>query len=228
VIQESKLETPVIYVVDDDAQSCRAVSALIHSFGHQVRSFDSPEAFLDCVSDRGPGCVVLDLRMPSLDGSEVHRRLIDRGIPLPVVVLTAYADTVTTVRSLRNGAVGVLDKPCRDEDLWNCIQEAITRSELECRRRGHLQSLEQRFRQLSESDRAVLLLILKGMKNRSIASRLSVSLRTVENRRRRVFDVMNAGSLAELTRMVVEYEHDLMPTDDSHASWMALPYDKQD
>jgi FixJ family two-component response regulator len=224
VIQESESIDPIVYVVDDDAQSCRAVAELIQSFGHRVRSFESPNAFLDRVEDHSPGCVVLDLRMPSLDGSEVQRRLIDRGMPLSVILLTAYADVGMTVHSLRSGAIAVLEKPCRDDELWNCVHEAIVRSEHECRRKRYLKSMEQRFCQLTESDRAVLQLILKGMKNRSIANRISVSLRTVENRRRRVFDVMKAGSLAELTRMVVEFENDLLPSEDSDSSWMTLPH----
>ena len=182
--------------------------------------------FLEKVDDSRPGCVVLDIRLPGLDGLEVHQRLLQRGIALPVVVLTGYADTSITVRSLRNGAVTVLDKPFRDDELWSYIQEALQRSEQEFLRQQHLNSLETRFKRLAPQDRSVLQLMLGGMKNRSIAKRLDVSLRTVENRRRRVFEVMRAESVAQLTRMVVEYEHNLLPVAELQDTWLSLPFEK--
>jgi len=217
---------PVVYVVDDDPQACRAVAELVQTFGHQVRMFESSSDFLESVDETRPGCVVLDLRLPGLDGMEVQQRLLQRGIALPVVILTGYADTSTTVKSLRNGAVSVLDKPFRDDELWSFVQEALQRSEKEVRRKQHLSSLEARLKRLAPQDRAVLQLMLSGLKNRSIAKRLDVSLRTVENRRRRVFEIMRADSVARLTRMVVEYEHHLLPHAELEASWLSLPFEK--
>ena len=217
---------PIVYVVDDDSQACRAVTELMQTFGHTVKQFESPIDFLENIDESRPGCVILDIRLPGIDGMEVHQRLIDRGIALPVIILTAYADTSLTVRSLRNGVVSVLDKPFRDDELWNCVQEALHRSEQEGNRRGHLASLEARLKRLAPQDRSVLQLMLQGLKNRSIAKRLDVSLRTVENRRRRVFQVMRADSVAQLTRMIVEYEHKLLPASSNDESWMSLPFEK--
>lgn len=224
---EAKIKVePVVYVVDDDPQTCRAVAELVHTFGYRVQLFESPTDFLESVDESCPGCVVLDLRLPGLDGMEVHQRLLQRGIALPVVVLTGYADTSTTVRSLRNGAVTVLDKPFRDDELWTYVQEALQRSEKEFCLKRHRSSLEARLKRLAPQDRAVLQLMLGGLKNRTIAKRLDVSLRTVENRRRRVFDVMRADSVAQLTRMVVEFEHNLLPLADLEESWLSLPFEK--
>lgn len=217
---------PIVYVVDDDPQACRAVAELVQTFGYQARLFDSPKEFLRSIDETRPGCVVLDIRLPGIDGMEVHQRLIQRQLPLPVIVLTAYADTPMTVRSLRNGAVTVLDKPVLDDQLWSSVQEALLRSEKEHRRMRHLASLECRFKKLALQDRSVLQLMLQGLKNRSIAERIDVSLRTVENRRRRVFQVMRAESVAELTRMVVEYEHHLLPSHKTQDSWLSLPFEK--
>ena len=223
---EPDAQVPVVYVVDDDAQTCRAVAELVRSFGHQVCMYESPTDFLDNIDASQPGCVVLDLRLPGLDGLEVHQRLNQRSIALPVVLLTGYADTSTTVRSLRNGAVAVLDKPFRDDELWTCVQEGLQKSQREFRRQHHLTSLETRLKRLAPQDRAVLQLMLEGMKNRSIAKRLDVSLRTVENRRRRIFEVMRADSVAQLTRMIVEYEHSLLPIADLQDNWLSLPFEK--
>ncbi|MDC0935889.1 response regulator [Pirellulales bacterium] len=220
-------QEPVVYVVNDDAQACQAVSQLIHSFGREVRSYQSPAEFLDCVVEDRPGCVLLDLRTPGMDGMELHRTLKERGISLQVIVVTASAETPQTVESLRNGAVAMLDKPARDEDLWNCVQEALSRSEKDHRRSQHQGLLEMRLKRLSPQDRAVLRLMLEGEKNRTIAKRLGVSLRTVENRRRRVFDVMEADSVAQLTRSVVEYEHNLLPINNSHEQWLSLPFERE-
>lgn len=224
--KKMKVQEPIVYVVDDDPQACRAVSELVHSFGRQVRSYQSAREFLESVVADRPGCVLVDLRMPQTDGMELQRQLNERGLKLPVIVVTAYAETSTTVESIRNGAVAVLDKPFRDDDLWNCVQEALTESDQEYRRQLHQSSLEQRLKRLSPQDRAVLQLMLSGEKNRTIAKRLGVSLRTIENRRRRVFDVMEADSVAQLTRMVVEYEHKLLPIKNSHEQWLSLPFER--
>lgn len=220
---------PIVYVVDDDPQASRAAAELVKSYGQHVRTFESPKEFLealDQIDANQAGCVVLDLRMPGMDGLEVHDRIRDRDLALPVVLVTGYADTSLTVRALRSGVLAVLDKPCRDNELWSFIQEGLAKSDEEHRRRDHQRSLEERFRRLSPQDRQVLRLILEGCKNRTMAKRLDVSLRTVENRRRRVFDVMQAESVAELTRMVIEYEHQLLPAPAGAEAWLSLPFER--
>lgn len=223
---KDRFTDPVVYVVDDDPAACRAVAELAQTFGYQVRSYQNPEDFLDSVSPDRPGCVVLDIRMPGMSGSDVHQRLVERGLALPVVVLTAYADTSMTVRSLRRGAISVIDKPYREDELWRSIQDAIEQSHEALKKQRHRQTIEQRLRQLGPQDREVLNLMLIGTKNRSIAKRLGVSLRTVENRRRRVFDVMQADSVAVLTRMIVEYEYGVVPSANPSEAWLKLPYER--
>jgi FixJ family two-component response regulator len=161
-----------------------------------------------------------------MDGLELARRIADRELSLPVILVTGYADTALTVRAMRSGVLAVLDKPCRDDELWSFIQEGLAKSEEDRLRRRHQQTLEQRFRRLSPPDRQVLHLILEGCKNRTMAKRLDVSLRTVENRRRRVFEVMHAESVAELTRMVMEFEHGLLPQPARAERWLELPFER--
>jgi two-component system response regulator FixJ len=103
-----------------DVQASRATAELVRSFGQQVRTFDSPQAFLDEMAQfdaEQVGCVVLDLRMPGMDGLELFQRISERGLALPVILVTGYADTALTVRALRSGVLAVLDKPCRDNEL---------------------------------------------------------------------------------------------------------------
>jgi two-component system, LuxR family, response regulator FixJ len=220
---------PQVFVIDDDAQSGRAVAELVRTFGHPVQVFQNSREFLENVDSIHPeqvGCVITDLRMSGVDGMEVLHRLLDRDVPLPVIIVTAYAETAVTVRALRRGAVAVLDKPFRDDELWSFVQEALARSQDEIRCKRRQRELEDRFTRLAPQDRQVLQLILEGCKNRTMAIRLGVSLRTIENRRRRVFDVMQAESVAELTRMVVEFEHRLPATAPAGEAWIGLPFER--
>ena len=223
------MQEPVVFVIDDDAPSGRAVSELVRTFNYQVRTYQNPREFLDELKElpaEQVGCVITDLRMSGVDGMELIQRLNERSSTLPVIMVTAYAETATTVRALRRGAVAVLDKPFRDDELWSFIQEGVARSMAEVTRARRQRELEERFKRLSPQDREVLRLILEGSKNRTMAKRLDVSLRTIENRRRRIFDVMQADSVAELSRMVVEYEYRLPATAPSQENWLHLPFER--
>jgi two-component system response regulator FixJ len=226
--QPSEAEVTV-YVVDDDQQSSRAIAELVRTFGHEVKVFDGPQAFLDALAQGSPdqfGVVILDHRMPGMDGLEVCQLLVERDVTMPVILVSGHAETSLTVRAMRSGALAVLDKPCRENELWSFIQEALAKSTEELRRKTHHRELEERFRRLSPPDRQVLQLILEGCKNRTMAKRLDVSLRTVENRRRRVFEVMHADSVAELTRMVIDFENRLLPSQGGPETWLALPFER--
>lgn len=203
---------PIVYIIDDDVPSCRAVGELVRTFGHQVQTFDDPRTFADALGEIDAdqvGCVITDLRMPGIDGLELLQRLSAREAPLPAIVVTAYAETAVTVRALRKGAVAVLDKPFRVDELQSFVDEAIVASREGIKRNRRKRELSARLDPLASQDRQVLQLILEGCKNRTMAKRLGVSLRTIENRRRRVFEQMQAESVAELTRMVMEFEHGL-------------------
>jgi two-component system, LuxR family, response regulator FixJ len=168
------MQEPVVFVIDDDEQSGRAVSELVRTFNYQVRTFQNPREFLDEVQSLPAdqvGCVITDLRMSGIDGMELIQRLNERNSALPVIMVTAYAETATTVRALRRGAVAVLDKPFRDDELWSFVQEAVSRSMGEVSRARRQQELEGRFKRLSPQDREVLRLILEGSKNRQAAGR---------------------------------------------------------
>jgi len=220
---------PIIFVIDDDAEARRAVAEMVHSFGHCAQTFESAQQFLNRLDELEidqVGCMVVDLRAPTLEGLEIHRRLVERGFALPTIIVTAAADTSLTVKAIRAGALAVLDKPYREHELWSFIQKGITLSEEEGRRRSYQRELEARFKRLSLQDRQVLQLILEGCKNRTMAKHLEVSLRTVENRRKRVFDVMQAESVAQLTRMVMEYEYKLASSAGALETWMALPFEQ--
>jgi FixJ family two-component response regulator len=220
---------PAIFIVADDAHARRALAAAVQSFGWRVQTHNSVREFLERVQDLDvdqTGCVVVERSAASLGNLEVHHRLAERGLALPTIIVAAAPNTGWTVNALRAGVLAVLDAPYREDELRGFIEEAVAKSQQDCRRRSRRRELERRFKRLSPQDRQVLLLILEGCKNRTMSTRLGVSLRTVENRRKKVFEVMQAESVAELTRMVMEYEHALACPAEGAQSWMALPFDQ--
>jgi FixJ family two-component response regulator len=197
-------DEPTVFVVDDHEQARKSVCALVHSMGIRAASFASAEEFLATYEAGDPGCLVTDVRMLGMSGLELQEELNRREILLPVIVLTAHARTLLTVRAMQAGAITLLEKPYEDDDLWDAIRKGLatdvaTRAEHQRRR-----SLRSRIAGLAPSQRRVLDMIVAGTPNKAIAEALDISIRTVENRRREVFERMGADSLAELVRMVVD------------------------
>lgn len=192
---------PKVYVVDDDQLACKAVLTLVQTMGLAVESFNSAEAFLAAYDDHRPACLVTDVRMLGMSGLELQERLNELGISISVVVLTAYASTPTTVRAMRNGALTLMEKPCDDDLLWEAIRTGIATDEQNWELQQQRDAIKQRLESLTPKEREVLDYIVAGNANKVIANRLDVSVRTVENHRQKIFQKMQALSLAELVRM---------------------------
>jgi two-component system, LuxR family, response regulator FixJ len=198
------LEPKTVFVVDDDAQVRESVCALISSMGYDSEPFQSAEEFLAKLSRPTRGVLLVDLRMPGMSGLDLLTDLRQRGSHLPVIILTAYARTATTVKAMQSGAVTILDKPYNDDDLWDAIRTAFTLESEAWQRQQRQQEIEQRLAALTDDERRALELIVQGKPNKIIAKDLGVALRTVEKRRHDVFFKMQAGSLAELVELVME------------------------
>src|SRR5436190_14154579 len=175
-------KTAQIYVIDDDVASREGVTAVVRSLGVPVHDFDSAEAFLSAYDGYRPGCIIADMRMLGMSGNELLLELRGRGLTIPVIILTAHADTPTTVLAMKNGAFTTLDKPCRNSELWDTIRAAlhddIRRSEEDKR----LQEARERLDRLTPQERLVLRRLLAGAANKAIAYELDIGLRTVESR----------------------------------------------
>jgi FixJ family two-component response regulator len=200
-------EQPVIFVVDDDAQARKATMALVGAMGVEIRGYDSGEAFLSAYAGRRPACLVTDMRMLGMSGLELQEELRRRGYAMPVVVLTAYASTPTTVRAMKNGAVTLLEKPCRDDELWEAVRDGLAADRRALEADQARDGVRRRLETLTPKEREVLARITAGDANKVVARKLAVSVRTVELYRRSVFQKMGADSLAELVRMVVAVEN---------------------
>ena len=196
--------TDVVYVVDDDEASREAVASLVAEMGVNARAFESAEAFLEGYDNHRPACLVTDVRMLRMSGLELQEELLKRGHSIATIVLTAYADTQVTVRAIKNGAVTLLEKPCRELELWDAIRNALAEDARKYQADQHRQDLSNRLEKLTPAEHEVLELIIAGEPNKAIASKLDVSVRTVEVRRQNLYAKMQADSVAELVRLVME------------------------
>jgi len=194
-------EKPLVHVVDDDASMRDALAGLFDSVGLQTTTYATAEDFLSAnVSDR-PGCIVLDVRLPDMNGLEFQTRLVQIGIEIPVVMMTGYGDIPMSVHAMKSGAVDFLPKPFRDQDMLVAVLGAIERD----RERRVIQNddsqLKARFEALSPREREVMLLVTSGKMNKQVAHDLGISEITVKVHRAAAMHKMGARTYAELVRM---------------------------
>jgi FixJ family two-component response regulator len=193
---------PLVLIVDDDDDLRRALELLIRSAGYDVASFGSAEDFLRRPLPDRPACLLLDLRLPDIDGLALHETLQARNNPLPIVFLTGHGDVRTSVRAIRAGAIDFLEKPVEADQLLASIARAIVFDQERRHARDAQETVTARFARLSRRELEVCRLVAAGLPNKTIASQLGISLRTVKVHRGRVMQKLEAGSLAEVVRLV--------------------------
>ncbi|MDA8745891.1 response regulator [Rubripirellula amarantea] len=196
-------DTATVYIVDDDNDAREAVEMLLTEMKVQHESFASAEAFLESYQGQRPGCLVTDVRMLEMSGLELQEELQRRQVTLSVVVVTGYADTPVIVRAIKNGAVTLLQKPTRNHELWDAIRAGLAQDAENLEKEREQKQLQARIDSLTPAEKEVLDLIVEGLPNKTIATRLDVSVRTVEVRRQHVFAKLSADSVAELVQIVM-------------------------
>jgi two-component system, LuxR family, response regulator FixJ len=192
-----------VFVIDDDDDARQSVAALVKSRGLQVCLFSSGEEFLNSYQPTQRGCIVLDVRMNGISGLDLQVELKRRQIKLPVIIITGYADVPMAVQAMHNGAITFLEKPCGDKELWHHIELALNQEENQAENVKHIQEIRKNYETLTTGERQVLELLLHGKANKTIATELDIGLRTVEMRRAVILKKMQAGSLAELVRLIM-------------------------
>ena len=195
-------ESPVVVLLDDDPGVRRSLSLALSLAGYQVEAYATAEDLLRGLDPSQPGCLVLDLRMPGMDGLEVQQALSDRGCSLPIIFMSAFGDIPTTVRALKAGAVDFLEKPFATESLITRIEEAIATDRRQRAQKVLRQTIIERAGHLTGRETEVMQLVTAGLSNKDIARQLEISPRTVEKYRARVMEKMHADSIADLCQMV--------------------------
>lgn len=195
-----------LFVVDDDPAVRSAVIALADSMGLRVLAFASAEEFLQQHSKTDRGCIVTDLRMLGMSGLDLQKKLAKKGGTMPLILMTAFADVHVAVDAMTHGAVTVLEKPCRDQELWDSIHKALEIDEESYGRIRRRDEMHDRLGSLTLQERTVLELIVSGTPNKAIANRLELGMRTVESRRANLMKKLDVFSVAELVQLVVDLE----------------------
>jgi FixJ family two-component response regulator len=192
---------PVVFVVDDDPSIRKALGRLLRSAGLRAEAFASAQEFLAYEPPNAPGCLVLDVQMPGLNGLELQRTLEEENVRLPIVFITGHGDIPMSVRAMKAGATDFLPKPFDDQNLLDAVRQAVAKDAQARRQRADFSVLQERVESLSPREREVLGLVVSGMLNKQIGHMLGVTEKTIKVHRGQVMRKMQAGSLAELVRM---------------------------
>lgn len=194
-------QTRHIHLVDDDAAVRRSASFMLRTLGHVVKTYGSGAEFLEAAGDAVPGCVLLDVRMPEMDGLEVQKALKDRGILLPVIVMTGHGDVGVAVQAMKAGAIDFIEKPFEKAVLMSALDEGFARLDETGRRQARAEEAQARLAALTPRELDVMKGLARGHPNKTIAYDLGISPRTVEIHRANLMTKLEVASLSEALRI---------------------------
>jgi FixJ family two-component response regulator len=192
---------PLVLVLDDDASIRTAVRRLLAAQGWAVAPFATLGDLLQDTDPNRPGCALVDVRLPGLNGLEISGVLRNAEYEMPIIFMTGYGDVPTSVRAMKEGAADFLAKPIDERELLSAIERAVAHDLMRRCAQGARLALEERWSRLTQREREVLALVVSGLLNKQVAGRLGTREKTIKVHRRRVMDKMNVGSLAELVRV---------------------------
>jgi len=192
---------PTVFVVDDDAAVRKSLSRLLRSVPFTVMTVGSPQEFLEQYDPSAPGCLILDVAMPGLNGLELQEALAAKGSPPPIIFLTGHGDIPMSVQAMKQGAFDFLTKPVNDEDLIQAVHSALKRDGIARQSRKELDDIQGRLETLTPREREVLTHVVTGQLNKQIAWDLGTVEKTIKVHRARVMEKMKVQSVAELVRL---------------------------
>lgn len=193
-----------MFIIDPDAEARADVVRIADEMCIASEQFASAEQFLDAYTPRMPGCIVTEFRLLGMNGIELQQSLALDCIALPVIFVSAYAETTFTVKAMQKGAVTVLEKPFSEQELWDAIRKGLAQDQTIRRIDARHSETRRRLSRLTEKERDVLNLLVEGKANKSIARSLNISIRTVEARRHQIFKKTDTDSIAQLVRLILQ------------------------
>ena len=207
--QQDMKQEPTVFIIDDDEAVRDSLKMLMRSVGQTVETFASPAEFLEAYDENRPGCIVLDIRMPGMSGLELQSKLNERHCILPIIFITGHGDVPMAVQAIKDGAMNFIQKPFRDQELLDLINDALKLDTQQRRELLEHKEILRRLTTLTDREREVLHHVVEGKANKVIAADINLSQRTVEIHRSRVMEKMGTKSLAHLVRQIMQVKDHL-------------------
>ncbi|MFA5005105.1 MAG: response regulator [Candidatus Omnitrophota bacterium] len=189
---------PIIYIVDDDLSVCRALSLLLKSHGFKVQAFMRAADFLAFKRLKVPSCLILDVRLPGINGLAFQEVMKRKGVSTPIIFITGHGDIPMSVKAMKAGAVDFISKPFTEKKLLNAITPAILKSKAQNKEQAEISKIKRRIKTLSPRELEVFWLVAKGMLSKQIARKRGTSLQTIKVHRGRVMQKLQAKTVTEL------------------------------
>jgi FixJ family two-component response regulator len=190
-----------VFLVDDDSSLLKALTRLLSAKGYAPQPYTSPSTFLEANDPQTPGCAVIDMAMPEMDGLTLQKSMMEKGDTRPIIFLTGQASVSSTVHAMQAGAVDFLEKPVNANDLFSAVDRALVLDQRIRNESAERKAIWERYERLSKREREVLLLVIAGHLNKQMAYRLGIVEKTIKVHRRRMLLKMKVHTVAELVRM---------------------------
>ena len=201
MLSSMSCEMPIVFVVDDDISVRESLESLIRTAGWQPETFESAQEFLARPRVLAPSCLILDVKLPGLNGLDLQKRVTADRTDMPIIFITGYGDVPKSVQAMKRGAIEFLTKPFNDEVLLTAIRQALDRSRLARAQETEMRELRDRHASLTPREQQVMGLVVSGLLNKQVGGELGISEITVKAHRGQVMQKMKANSLADLVKM---------------------------